>query len=142
MTDGLCLQGRELRVAPKLEDDPSYYTFRDALAAFEQRIDRDPVYLDSLLSPEQRQQRQALLNGLEAGSANVLTRVQRRLRQYELHVVPRTTYNAVIRQDLAKVIRSGGSSSGNRLGNDEGGGFIESSTNFQVSEKAAVEITF
>ena len=112
MTDGLCLQGRELRVAPKLDSDPSYYAFRDALQAFEWRIDKDPAFLEGLLSGEQRQERQALIDGLDAGSPEVLGRLQRRLRQCEQHAVPKSTYNAVIRRDLARLTRGDGGGGG------------------------------
>lgn len=102
MTEGLCLQGRQLRIAPKLEDDPFYYTYRDALNAFENRIANDPAYLDSLLTAEQHQERSGLLNGLNIRSSNVITNVQRRLRQYELHAIPKSTYNPIVQRDLAK----------------------------------------
>lgn len=114
MTDGLCLQGRELRVAPKLDSDPSYYAFRNALQAFQRRIDQDPAFLEGLLSAEQRQERQALVDGLDAGSPEVLGRLQRRLRQCEQHAVPRSTYNAVIRRDLARLTRGGGGDGGGK----------------------------
>ena len=120
MTDGLCLQGRELRVAPKLDSDPSYYAFRDALQAFQRRIDQDPAFLEGLLSAEQRQERQALVDGLDAGSPEVLGRLQRRLRQCEQHAVPRSTYNAVIRRDLARLTRGGGGGGGKQQRDDEG----------------------
>lgn len=99
MAEGICLQGKRISVMPKLESDPEYYVFRDSLQAFEQRLN-DPPYIDSLLTPQQVQEKNQLISRLNS-SSTLPNQIRNRLRQYDLHYEPRSYYNAILQRDLS-----------------------------------------
>lgn len=104
MTDGISLYGRPLRILPKLEDDPSNYTHRDQLDSFMNRILTNKTYFNSLLTEEQLAETQQLTDALKSQDMNTAKAVRCRLRQYQLHCEPRSTYNAILDRDLGKEV--------------------------------------
>lgn len=100
MSEGICLFGRRIRVAPKFEKDPSYYTYRNQLKAFEDRLKNDPRYIDSLLTPQQRIEKEKLLNEFDKSESNSTHATQERLLQYERHYQPEFYYNPILRRNI------------------------------------------
>lgn len=102
MTEGIYLQDRKIRVAPRLEEDPFYHTFRDRLKSFERLMTTNQEYIDSFLNEEQLTEKKQLISELNSNaSAPVISSLRRRLRQYERHYEAPSSFNLIVRRDLS-----------------------------------------
>lgn len=102
MTEGIYLQGRKPRIAPKFLDDPSYYNYRDRLQEFEHDVHSKPASFDKLLSKEQIKEKKDFVSALNSRSNGIPgSSARRRYRQYLNHFEPADRYNPLIGKDLS-----------------------------------------